>query len=188
MGRGAGNLNTELILDYLNSEKKRKYSIVPLLEVIDEILSYYLKKNYWGFSASQYLSASLDCHPNYSSYLINKKTSHISNIAKILSKIPEKEKSSFNEKLIENLYEEFRLHGNSEPRGKLKLLDGKEILLIASGSSISDNLERIISKVKSNKYITIDVYSKMNFSNFHLCKFANRETEPVHPHSTIVVM
>ena len=163
MGRGAGNLNTELILDYLNYEKKEKYFIVPLLEVIDEILTYYLKKKYWGFSPSQYLSASLDCHPNYSSYLVNKKTNHIANIAKILSKIPEKEKSSFNEQLIENLYEEFQLHGNSEPRGKLKLLDGKQILLIASGSSISANLERIVSEVNSNKYITIALNHKPSF-------------------------
>ena len=35
MGRGAGNLNTELIANYLNERNGRKYEIEPLLEVVD---------------------------------------------------------------------------------------------------------------------------------------------------------
>ena len=39
MGRGAGNLNSELFLGYLNLKFKRNYKIYPLLEIIDEELN-----------------------------------------------------------------------------------------------------------------------------------------------------
>jgi 3-deoxy-D-manno-octulosonate cytidylyltransferase len=155
MGRGAGNLNTELILDYLNSNKAGNYYITPILESIDEILSNYRKVKSWGFSPAQYLSASIDCHPNYTSYLINKKTNHISSVSKILNKIPQKDKSSFKPELIEKLYEEYQIIGNSEPKGKLNFLNDKEVMLIAPGASIIANLERIKSEVNSDKFTVI---------------------------------
>jgi isopropylmalate/homocitrate/citramalate synthase len=97
MGRGAGNLNTELIADYLNTQDK-KYNVIPLLEIIDELLTYYFKRHPWGFSPAQYLSASLDCHPNYASYLVNKKTNHIADIRNILEKISPDCKNDFDKK------------------------------------------------------------------------------------------
>ena len=39
MGRGAGNLNTELLASYLHEHKNSGYDIVPLLEIVDEIIA-----------------------------------------------------------------------------------------------------------------------------------------------------
>ena len=39
MGRGAGNLNTELFVQYLNDNADGNYDIKPLLSIIDEILN-----------------------------------------------------------------------------------------------------------------------------------------------------
>ena len=58
IGRGAGNLNTELIADYLNNVHEKNYNILPLLDIIDELLSSLMSKNSWGFSPAQFLSAS----------------------------------------------------------------------------------------------------------------------------------
>ena len=107
MGRGAGNLNTELITDYLNNNFNKKYGILPLLEVIDEILVFYFNQNPWGFSPVQYLSASLDCHPNYASYLVNKKSNHIADIFKVLENLPLENRGTFNEKVVNQLYQNF---------------------------------------------------------------------------------
>ena len=38
MGRGAGNLNTELFVEYLNANAAKDYKIKPLLVIIDKIL------------------------------------------------------------------------------------------------------------------------------------------------------
>lgn len=74
MGRGAGNLNTELFVEYLNENADGKYDIKPLLVIIDEILNEFYQRNYWGYSLPNYLSASHNAHPNYAGYLDDKKT------------------------------------------------------------------------------------------------------------------
>ena len=163
MGRGAGNLNTELICDYLNKNNNKEYKVIPLLEVIDEILIFYFKRNSWGFTPAQYLSASLDCHPNYASYLVNKKTNHIADIRKILEKIPLGLRNVFDETVVNQLYQDFLLTNKSEPKGKFNIPDGKKILLIASGNSINDNLEKIKQKIESGNYFVIALNHKPKF-------------------------
>ena len=164
MGRGAGNLNTELIIDYLNTTSKYKYEVMPLLGVIDEILAYYFKKNSWGFSPTQYLSASLDCHPNYASYLVNKKTTHIVDIRQILDKIPLEKRNSFNKQIADNLYKEYLLTDKSKAKGQLNISSDKKILLVASGSSVNDSLALIKNKVASDNYVVVALNHKPQFN------------------------
>jgi hypothetical protein len=163
MGRGAGNLNTELIANYLNNQVYRKYNILPLLEVIDEALNFYFKKNPWGFSPAQYLSASLDCHPNYASYLVNKKTTHIADIQKVLERVPIDKRVSFEEKIIDDLYRQFLLENKSNTKGELTIPTNKKVLLIASGYSVNDNLDLIRKKVESGSYLVIALNHKPQF-------------------------
>jgi len=163
MGRGAGNLNTELIVDYLNKQGDKKYNILPLLEVIDEVLTYYFKKQPWGFSPAQYLSASLDCHPNYASYLVNKKTTHVSDIQEILEKIPINKRVSFDEQVVDDLYRQFLLKNKSSAQGKISIPADKKVLLIASGHSVVDNLEAIKQKAESGNYLVIALNHKPQF-------------------------
>jgi len=163
MGRGAGNLNTELIADYLNKQGEKKYNVLPLLEVIDEVLTYYFKKQPWGFSPAQYLSASFDCHPNYASYLVDKKTTHIADIQEVLEKIPPNNRVSFDERVVDDLYRQFLLKNKSKAQGKISIPAGKQVLLIASGYSIIDNLEVIKQKVESGNYFVIALNHKPQF-------------------------
>jgi len=163
MGRGAGNLNTELIADYLNMHKKYKYEVMPLLEVIDEILAYYFKKKPWGFSLSQYLSASLDCHPNYASYLIDKKTTYISDIKQVLSKLPIENKNSFNRQIVDDLYKEFLFVDKSKPKGQFNISTNNKILLIASGSSVREHLTLFKEKVIDSETQIIALNHKPQF-------------------------
>ncbi|HFP8864919.1 TPA: 3-hydroxy-3-methylglutaryl-CoA lyase, partial [Enterococcus faecium] len=65
MGRGAGNLNTELFVEYLNDNAGKKYQLKPLLYIIDEILNSFYQKSYWGYSLPNYISAVHNAHPNY---------------------------------------------------------------------------------------------------------------------------
>ena len=48
MGRGAGNLNTELIANYVNDREGHMYAIEPLLEVVDEFIIHIRQKHEWG--------------------------------------------------------------------------------------------------------------------------------------------
>ncbi|MFW3405393.1 3-deoxy-manno-octulosonate cytidylyltransferase [Aliarcobacter butzleri] len=160
IGRGAGNLNTELIADYLNSSHEKSYDTLPLLEIIDELLASLMAKNSWGFSPAQFLSSSYNCHPNYVSYLVNKNTNYIVSIKKILDNLPEENKSSFDKELIEKLYREYILEPKSNIKGELKLSHDKNILLIASGKSINDYKSFLELKVKDTNYQLIGLNHK----------------------------
>lgn len=94
MGRGAGNLCTELITHYINENIKEKYNIVPLLEIFDEYLSNIFSNIRWGYSMPYYLAAVNNCHPNYSTYLMNKQTISVKSINTILKQILEEKKIS----------------------------------------------------------------------------------------------
>ncbi len=155
VGRGAGNLNTELIADYLNKSFEKKYAILPLLEVIDEFLTSLMKETPWGFSPAQYLSASLNCHPNYATYLVNKNTKHIVGIKKILERLPLDKRSSFDKKIIEKLYIDSILESKSSISGHWPIFNNKKIILLASGKSVNQYLSVIDEKVKSGEYIII---------------------------------
>ncbi len=160
IGRGAGNLNTELIADYLNNTYDKNYSTLPLLEIIDELLASLMSKNQWGFSPAQYLSASYNCHPNYATYLVNKNTNHIVGIKQVLDKLPKDKKSSFNKDLIEQLYIESIIEEKSPLSTKLEIPKNKKILLVASGKSIAEYIELIKLKEKDSNYILIGLNHK----------------------------
>lgn len=104
MGRGAGNLNTELFVQYLNDNADSNYDIKPLLSIIDEILNEFYQRNYWGYSLPNYLSAAHNAHPNYAGYLDDKKTLTVENMNEIFDMMDEDKKVSYDKNYIEELY------------------------------------------------------------------------------------
>jgi len=163
IGRGAGNLNTELIIDYLNKTYEKEYNILPLLEIIDTFLYSLMKKKSWGFSPAQYLSASFDCHPNYATYLINKNTNNIVSVKKVLESLPKDKKASFDKHLIKDLYIKFLLEEKTKVNDNLSFDKNKKILLIASGKSINDYKVLIQDKIDNQDYILIALNHNPNF-------------------------
>lgn len=164
IGRGAGNLNTELIIDFLNKTFNTNYQTMPLLEVIDRFLNSLMNYNPWGFSPAQFLSASFNCHPNYASYLINKNTKHITEINQMLSLIPMEKKSTFDKEYIENIY----LNNYVNPLTKVlnedfKFDKNKKVLLIASGTSVNESESLIKEKINTSEYITVSLNHKSKF-------------------------
>ncbi|MGM5483424.1 MAG: aldolase catalytic domain-containing protein [Nanobdellota archaeon] len=146
MGRGAGNLNTELFLGYLNEFHKTKYKIYPLLEIIDEVLNNIYFNKYWGYSLPHYLSAANNCHPNYATFLADKNTLTVKSISTILEKLPQSKKGNFNKDYAEKLYLEYQKHNinDIEIIEKLKSkFKGKEVMIIAPGSSLNKYKEKI---------------------------------------------
>lgn len=150
IGRGAGNLNTELIADFVNKSYSTHYDTLPLLEVIDEFLNSLMKEKPWGFTPAQFLSATYNCHPNYATYLINKNTNYIVGIKKILEKLPDDKKSSFDYQLIEQLYIDSILEEKTVIQGKFNIPKNKRVVLLASGKSILNYKELIEQIIKQD--------------------------------------
>lgn len=88
MGQGAGNLQTELIIGYLNQNQEKKYSYAPVLDGC-EIIEKYSKQGLWGYSITRLLPALHKTAYKYSIVLRNNYKLSYSKIDYILSQMPE---------------------------------------------------------------------------------------------------
>lgn len=149
MGRGAGNLNTELITEYLNENHNADYRLKPLLVIVDDILDAFYQKNYWGYSLPNYISAANNAHPNYAGFLDDKKTLTIEDIDNIFKLMDEDKKVSFDKKYIENLYIRYLATGKEQNEHRDELyqqLKGKKVILVAPGKSSIEEKEKIANE------------------------------------------
>ena len=146
MGRGAGNLCTELIVQYINKIHGFRYDVLPLLNIMDETLIDIRKKYNWGYSAHHYLSAISGCHPNYATYLLSKKTLDGESICKILNSIPVESRGELDKNLINGIYLGYQESKIDDAASLTKLeamLSGVKIVVIAPGESIVEYRESI---------------------------------------------
>ena len=88
MGRGAGNLPTELITQYINRNIASRYDVSMVMGIYDEYIAPIRKKYEWGYTMPYHIAASHVCHPNYATYLINRQTLTMQDIEKIIQSIP----------------------------------------------------------------------------------------------------
>lgn len=160
MGRGAGNLNTELFVEYLNDTMGSTYEIQPLLNIIDKILNKFYQNNYWGYSLANYLSAIHNTHPNYASYLTEKQTLTIEDMHKIFSMMEDEKRISFDKQYMEELYIRYMASEKAYEEHLIDLkdkLNGKKVLLIAPGKSAEEEKDSIISAMDKTDIVTISI-------------------------------
>lgn len=158
MGRGAGNLNTELIANYLNEHQNRRYEVEPILEVVDEFILKIKAEHEWGYSVPYYLAAINGCHPTYASYLSGKQTLTVRNIATILRMIEPEKRSLFNKAIAEEKYLEFQsneINDESTIEQLKSAITGRNVLVIAPGPSLATNQEVILQIAKDKDCVVI---------------------------------
>jgi len=91
MGRGAGNVPIELIMDYVNREDKA-YDIAAILKVYQDYIHPIFKQYYWGYTHPYYLTASKDMNSVYSWYFTNKGITDIMQLNRALDSIKDESK------------------------------------------------------------------------------------------------
>ena len=147
MGKGAGNLNTELLLEHLNLFYGKNYKIAPLLEVIDKVINQLHDEFYWGYAPEYYLSSANHCTPSYASHFYNKHMLPIDQVGELLGMIAEEKKISFDKNYAEELYRQYNESRAVDDRAVVEQLKsefaGKSILLVAPGKSVRDATEKI---------------------------------------------
>jgi len=70
MGRGAGNLNTELIANYYNMLFGKKYNLHLCLKLISKYIMPIYERKKWGYSPYLFLTGLNHYHPNFACYLL----------------------------------------------------------------------------------------------------------------------
>ena len=160
MGRGAGNLCTELITQYINDNIEWKYNNLEVLEIIDEYIKPISKQFTWGYEAAHYISSICQCHPNYALYLLDKQTLHVQDIYAILRSIDEDHKTLYDKKNMEERYLNYMNHAVKDDEALEQIaqqINGKEILLLAPGKSLEKNKDKIAKMIETRKYFVISV-------------------------------
>ena len=162
MGRGAGNLATELLVEYINSNISQTYSLTPILNIVDKHLMPIYASKRWGYDLPYYLSSVTKCHPNYATYLMEKETLSIEKIEKLLNLIPTEDRSEFNKKLIEMLYYEMQSYevDDSKAYEKVKsLISDSDVVLVGPGVSIINCKQHILKMLKGRYSISTNFIS-----------------------------
>ncbi len=166
MGRGVGNLSSELLTQYINANVEERYSILPLLKIADEFLIEIYNKHRWGYSLPYFLSGIEKCHPNYASYLMDKETLSVESISKVLSLIPVEKRDLFDKKLIEELYLEYQksdIADNDVLEELKKVCENKSVLLLASGKSLLQKRDEITHFIEKEKPIVFTINFNPDF-------------------------
>ena len=172
MGKGAGNLNTELLLEHLNIYYGKNYSISPLLEVIDKVINQLHNEFYWGYAPEYYLSAVNQCTPSYASHFYNKHMLPIDQVGELLRMISPDKKISFDKNYAEEIYRKYnekkKVDDGAVVNDLTNQLKDKEILLIAPGKSIVDNMMKIKNIAIKKDVITIGLNTITDFNDYLL--------------------
>lgn len=160
MGKVAGNLNTELIVDYLVRKKHYDYEFEDILDMLDDYIYKYSLKHKWGYSTVAMMAGVYKSHPNNVIYLTEKFRLDTKDIGKILSMIDPVTRQRYDYDNIQRLYTEYVADkiDDSEAIRKLKeIAEGKEVFVMVPGNSLNTYCEQINGYIKENNPIVISV-------------------------------
>ena len=161
MGRGAGNLCTEIIIGYLNENAGCDYDLTPVLRLADNVVMRFFDRCPWGYSIPNYLSANHNTHPNYAGFFDEKKTLTVEDMDAVFAMMDDGKRNSFDKGYAEEVYRaymESKGDSKQEPVEKLRqAIEGKTVLLVAPGRSSMDEAARVAEFAASDSVVSIGV-------------------------------
>lgn len=160
MGKSAGNAPVELIAIHMNATFGKQYDALQMQEAISTSILDIYKKKPWGYTLFYYIAAANKCHPDYVSYLMNKRTLSVSAVNEILQQIPEKEKLGKNLKLLEQLYLDYQKNACDDSLAIQELqeqLADKTILLMGPGLTVEREKDRILQFLQEKDPVVIAI-------------------------------
>lgn len=160
MGKSAGNAPLELLMMYMNEKWGTSYDVSQVLEAIDNVVMEIYRKQYWGYNLFFYIAASTQCHPNYVSYLMNKRTLSIKQVMEILHGLKFEKKLLYDAKYAEHIYLEYQ-NIECDDRYSVeelkKAFSGKSVLLVGPGRNIVRQKSRVNSFIAEHDPLIIAV-------------------------------
>ncbi len=106
MGRGAGNLNAEIIAQYYNCTLGRKYDLEFILDILSEIIEPLRSSYKWGYTPYYFLTAIFECHPNFATYLLEEHPKlSVNEFSTYLKALPSEMKTKCKKPYVLELYE-----------------------------------------------------------------------------------
>lgn len=177
MGKSAGNLNLELMVDLLTKKFKSNYNFDKVLDTIDVCLYEIKEDQKWGYSIPALMGGIYNTHPNNIIYLTEKYRLTNKDIKNIVSMIDDTKKHHYDYANIEKLYLEYNnsiVEDSKALETITKLVEDKKILICAPGRSIVDYKARIDKFIKDNNPLIISVNYIGDYDGAYIF-FANKK-------------
>ena len=160
MGKCAGNLNIELMVDLLTKKHKYDYNFDLLLDTIDECL-FKIKQNHeCVYTVPNLMGGIYQTHHNNVLYLNDKFRLNNKDIKNIVSMIEQDKKHHYDYDYLENLYLEYSESKIDDSKSLEFIKDtfnGKSVLILAPGRSIIDFKADIDKFAEEEKPIIVSV-------------------------------
>ena len=160
MGKSAGNAPTELLAMYMNEHCDKAYDGSQLLEAIETNILDIYRATPWGYNFFYFVAASNKCHPNYVSYLLEKRTLSMKSIKEILSQLQGDEKLLYDQKRIEALYLSYQKRECDDAAARAALFErlrGGDVLILGPGPSIMREQARIRAYIAEKKPVVFAI-------------------------------
>lgn len=167
MGKVAGNLNTELIVDYLVRKKHYDYEFEDILDMIDDYIYKYSLNHKWGYSTPAMLAGVYKSHPNNIIYLTEKFRLDTKDIGKLLSMIDPLMRQRYDYDNIRRLYTEYvadKVDDYNQIEQLKKKIEGKEVFVMVPGNSLNTHRQEIDTYILENYPIVISVNFVTDYS------------------------
>lgn len=160
MGKVAGNLNTELIVDFLVRKMHYDYEFEDILDMLDDYIYKYTLKYKWGYSTAAMMAGIYKSHPNNIIYLTEKFRLDTKDIGKLLSMIEPGTRQIYDYNNIQRLYTEYvadKVDDYESIQSIKEVMEGKEVFLMVPGNTLNTHRELIDNYVGQNKPVVISV-------------------------------
>ncbi|MFA5099326.1 MAG: hypothetical protein WC547_00390 [Candidatus Omnitrophota bacterium] len=214
MGRAAGNLPTEIIIAFLEKEKRDRYNSIPLLNIIDRYFAGLYKDNRWGYQLPYMLSGMFKCHPSYAKALVDSHEYTIEDIWKAMDYINAKKVVGYSKDVLDELIHEGIMRGadgrhagitsgtdKSSRRSFAKAVKripyagrhkGRDVLILANGPSLNEYKDKIGLFIKKSDPIILGANYMGDLFIPHYHSFANKRRfssyiDTVDPRSKLLI-
>ena len=160
MGKSAGNAPVELIAMYMDQRFGKHYDVTQMQEAIATAILDIYKKQPWGYTLFYYIAASNHCHPDYVSYLMNKRTLSVTAVNEILQQIPPAEKLGKNMRLIEQLYLQYQANECDDSAALTALqpqMAGRRVLMLGPGGTIRSREADIRAYIAAQQPLVVSI-------------------------------
>ena len=160
MGKSAGNAAIELLMMDMNRYQGTQYDLAQVMEAIDNVILDVYRKQYWGYNLKFYISALTRCHPNYVSYLMDKKTLSVKQILEVLENLTDEKKLLYDAKYAETNYIQYQAEECDDSTTIQMLKDlfcNRMILAVGPGKTIEREQRKIRKFIEENDPLIISV-------------------------------
>ena len=156
MGRGPGNVKTELALLALAKFRKKKFDIASLLDLIKLHFNPLKKKYNWGTNPYYYYAAEKKIHPTFVQKLIREGYSNNDLILKLETLSYKKIANKYSENILDENYDyEFSQKNKSKFFFKSQILRDRDILILGNGPGVIKYKTSIENYILKNKPLVI---------------------------------